>query len=335
MLISEFTDSMIIAILGKEKYEAAILKEAIFLNKNINSCLLLIIALAVALTACVNSPKQASDAPANSSLHDTASTTHTEITENASAASEPDSSIASTTEEAEPITEPTTEPTDAPVTEPTIESTTKTETDAGEESGSETTAEPFVYHGLVELLAFDDSFIIDQKYATTDNFTGVQQYDRELCLVNEDIVDMLITANRLAKENGVQLKIWDAYRPISVQQALHDSAPEELAAYVPAPSPYSMHARGITVDVTLCDKYGNELYMPTKFDDFSEAAHYDYLDLKDDQIQNRELLNSIMTLAGFQQSELEWWHFDGPNRDDYEILDVSFAEFEAARDGNR
>jgi D-alanyl-D-alanine dipeptidase len=303
------------------------LKEAFFLNKHIY-LLLFIIALAVTLSACVNSPKQETGAPASSSLPDAVSTTHAEATENASAASEPDSSIVATTEaESEPITEPATEP----ITEPNEEP----ETDAGEEPGSETTAEPFVYHGLVELLAFDDSFIIEQKYATTDNFTGVQQYDRELCLVNRDIVDMLITANRLARENGVQLKIWDAYRPISVQQALHDSVPEELAAYVPAPGPYSMHARGISVDVTLCDKYGNQLYMPTKFDDFSEAAHYDYDDLKDDQIQNRDMLNSIMTAAGFQQSELEWWHFDGPNRDDYEILDISFAEFEAARDGNR
>jgi len=304
------------------------------LNKHIY-LLLFIITLAVALTACVNSPKQTSGAPANSSLPDAVSTTHAEATENASAASEPASSIAATTGEAEPIAEPTTEPTTAPVTEPTIEPSAAPETEASQVPGSETTAEPFVYHGLVELLAFDDSFIIDLKYATTDNFTGVQQYDRELCLVNRDIVDMLITANRLARENGVQLKIWDAYRPISVQQALHDSVPEELAAYVPAPGPYSMHARGISVDVTLCDKYGNQLYMPTKFDDFSEAAHYDYDDLKDDQIQNRAMLNSIMTAAGFQQSELEWWHFDGPNRDDYEILDISFAEFEAARDGNR
>ena len=304
------------------------------MNKHIY-LLLFIIALAVTLSACVNSPKQETGAPASSSLPDAVSTTHAGTAENASAASEPASSIAATTGEAEPIAEPTTEPTTAPVTEPTIEPSAAPETEASQVPGSETTAEPFVYHGLVELLAFDDSFIIEQKYATTDNFTGVQQYDRELCLVNRDIVDMLITANRLARENGVQLKIWDAYRPISVQQALHDSVPEELAAYVPAPGPYSMHARGISVDVTLCDKYGHQMYMPTKFDDFSEAAHYDYDDLKTDQIQNRDMLNSIMTAAGFQQSELEWWHFDGPNRDDYEILDISFAEYEAARDGNR
>lgn len=192
--------------------------------------------------------------------------------------------------------------------------------------------EPFVYCGLVDLSSIDDSIIIEQKYATTDNFTGIQQYDRTLCLVHEDIAPMLAQANELAKTYGLRLKIWDAYRPISVQQALHDSVPPELSAYAPAPSPYSMHARGITVDVTLCDANGCELDMPTDFDDFTASAHSDYSGASETEIANRELLNEIMSTAGFRRSALEWWHFDGPNRDSYEILDVSFAEYETARD---
>lgn len=230
-------------------------------------------------------------------------------------------------------TEAETEPTEeTPSTEP---ASTEPETTAAPEPAEtepELPQKPFTYHGLVELTAIDDSFVIDQRYATTDNFTGIQQYDRELCLVQEDIVDMLIAANDMAKQHGLHLKIWDAYRPISVQQALHDSAPEELAPYVPAPSPYSMHARGITVDLTLCYPDGTELDMPTAFDDFSTAANSDYDGASEEQIANRELLNEIMSAAGFKRSKLEWWHFDGPNRDHYEILDVSFAEFEAARD---
>ena len=190
----------------------------------------------------------------------------------------------------------------------------------------------FSYCGLVDLFSVDDSFFLDQKYATEDNFTGVAHYDRTLCLVQKDILPMLIRANDAAKAYGYRIKIWDAYRPISVQQALSDSAPPELQAYVPEPSPYSMHARGITVDVTLCDPWGNNLDMPTDFDDFSPAAHRDYGGATQTQIDNRELLISIMTDAGFTVSGLEWWHFDGPNRDNYEILDVSFGEFEAARD---
>lgn len=257
---------------------------------------------------------------------------------------------AETIPEPEPKTEPTEPLPETEATEPEPEATEPEATEPEAPTPSEEPPEeppkeeepskaeapqtqaPFVYCGLVELRAIDDSFVIDQRYATTDNFTGIQQYDRELCLVQEDIVDMLIAANDMAKQHGLRLKIWDAYRPISVQQALHDSAPEELAPYVPAPSPYSMHARGITVDLTLCYPDGSELDMPTAFDDFSTAANSDYDGASEEQIANRELLNEIMSAAGFKRSKLEWWHFDGPNRDHYEILDVSFAEFEAARD---
>ena len=289
--------------------------------------LLLMLVLVFTLSACGQSSKQEFGAPTQSSLLVTEPELLTEAVEMTTIEIEINSTATATTAAA---SDPTTEPATEAITESAAELETEPETNA--EPGSQTSAEPFVYCGLVELLAYDDSFIIDQKYATTNNFTGVQQYDRELCLVNRDIVEMLITANKLAKENGLRLKIWDAYRPISVQQALHDSAPEELAAYVPAPSPYSMHARGISVDVTLCDMDGNELNMPTRFDDFSEAANSDYEGASVSKIANRELLNMIMSDAGFQRSRLEWWHFDGPNRDDYEILDVSFAEFEEARD---
>ena len=226
--------------------------------------------------------------------------------------------------EAETESDTTEAPTSA--TEP-AESTAITEP----ETEPEPVPEPFYYHGLVCLTDLDDRFVIDQRYATENNFTGKIHYDRVLCLVNQDIVPMLIRAADLAEEEGLRIKIWDAYRPISVQQALHDSAPAELAPYVPAPGPYSMHARGITVDVTLCDMEGNELDMPTGFDDFSTRANSDSTDATEEQLANRELLNRIMSEAGFKRSKLEWWHFDGPNRDKYEILDITFAEYEAAR----
>ena len=138
-----------------------------------------------------------------------------------------------TTEPTEPLPEPeTTEPEHEPeATEPDpAEPEAPVHSEEPPEEAEPSEAEvpqvhtPFVYRGLVELTAIDNSFVIDQRYATTDNFTGIRQYDRELCLVQEDIVDMLIEANELAKQHGLRLKIWDAYRPISVQQALHDSA---------------------------------------------------------------------------------------------------------------
>ena len=236
-----------------------------------------------------------------------------------------------------PSTEASTEPSSpfSEETAPITEAPTETSPPSTEETAPATEGppeEPFVYMGLVELTAVDDRFVIDQRYATENNFTGRIHYDRVLCLVQEDILPMLVRAADLAEAEGCRIKIWDAYRPVSVQQALHDSAPAELAPYVPAPGPWSMHARGITVDVTLCDLEGKELDMPTEFDDFSVRANSDNPDATEEQIANRELLNRIMSGAGFTRSSLEWWHFDGPNRDNYQILDLSFAEYEAARD---
>ena len=84
---------------------------------------------------------------------------------------------------AEPAPEPVTE---AESTEAETEPTEETPSTESAPTEPETTAapepaetepelpqKPFTYHGLVELRAIDDSFVIDQRYATTDNFTGI------------------------------------------------------------------------------------------------------------------------------------------------------------------
>ena len=239
-----------------------------------------------------------------------------------------------------PTEAPTTEAptTEAPTTEaPTTEAPT-TEAPTTEAPTTEAPTEPeppFCYQGLVCVTDYDDTIVVDQKYATEDNFTGRIHYDRVLCLVHEDILPMVLKASEAARAEGLRLKIWDAYRPISVQQALHDSAPAELSPYVPAPGPWSMHARGITLDVTLCYPDGTNLDMPTDFDDFSTRANSDYADVTQVQADNRALLNRIMTDAGFTRSTLEWWHFDGPGRDNYTVQDLSFAQWEQAREEAR
>ena len=306
---------------------------------------LLLLALCLLLGGCAHRPAAPApetgppDAVSEAAAASPAESTARPNAETHSSPEVPAESTAYTEVETIPTTEVPTE--SIAYTEEATASTTETPTEntADTEEATLPTAEapaeePFVYMGLVEMISVDERFVIDQRYATENNFTGRIHYDRELCLVQEDILPMLIRAADLAEAEGCRIKIWDAYRPISVQQALHDSAPAELAPYVPAPGPWSMHARGITVDVTLCDMEGNELDMPTEFDDFSVRANSDNTDATAEQIANRELLNRIMSGAGFTRSKLEWWHFDGPNRDNYQVLDLSFADYEAARDGS-
>ena len=121
------------------------------------------------------------------------------------------------------------------------------------------------------------------------------------------------------KKHNVGLKVWDAYRPMSVQVAMWQIMPDER--YVSDPAKGGRHTRGTAVDVTLVDlKTGKELAMPTKFDEFSEKAHRNYAYLDSKVKANVELLESIMHKHGFIGLPTEWWHFDYHNWQDLPVI---------------
>jgi len=181
-------------------------------------------------------------------------------------------------------------------------------------------------HGLVKLDDLDSSFVLDIKYATQDNFTGKVIYSRPLCLIHKETAKKLIAANNEFKELGYRLKILDAYRPFSAQQVLWDAADNK--SFVADPKKGSIHNKGAAVDVTLVDEEGNEVEMPSDYDEFSERAALAYKDCPEHQIENRELLGRIMVKYGFRRTKNEWWHFEDTNAKNYPILDISFEEFE-------
>ncbi len=137
-----------------------------------------------------------------------------------------------------------------------------------------------------------------------------------------------------------RIQIFDAYRPIAVQQfmvdysfaqAVHDRGLTEVelslnqrqeiweAVYeiwaVPSwdektPPP---HSTGAAVDVTLVDDAGEIVNMGSPIDEMSERSHPDYYANSDrSEEQNyhahRQLLRSVMLKAGFQRNPREWWH---------------------------
>jgi D-alanyl-D-alanine dipeptidase len=89
----------------------------------------------------------------------------------------------------------------------------------------------------------------------------------------------------------------------------------------------SKHNRGCAIDLSIINlKTGKELNMPTPFDSFSRKAAADYADLSAEQLQNRELLKTVMEAHNFKQLKTEWWHFDYNGWQQYELLDVPFAK---------
>ena len=181
---------------------------------------------------------------------------------------------------------------------------------------------------LVLLQSLIFNMVVDIRYATIHNFTNSILYpaSAELYLTQEAAHALQGAAVEFEKL-GYRLKIWDAYRPLSVQKRLWSVIPDER--YVANPVQGSRHNRGCAVDLTLVDKDGCELDMGTEFDDFSLRAGRSYSDLPEQVIQNRSLLDSIMLRHGFEGMPTEWWHFDYQGWQNYPILDVSFEALAA------
>jgi beta-N-acetylhexosaminidase/D-alanyl-D-alanine dipeptidase len=71
--------------------------------------------------------------------------------------------------------------------------------------------------------------------------------------------------------------------------------------YVADPAKGSRHNRGAAVDVTLVDLAGNDVEMPTAFDEFSEKAASNYADLPRAALHHRSLLQQAMQEQGFSR----------------------------------
>lgn len=168
---------------------------------------------------------------------------------------------------------------------------------------------------LVRLLDIDKDFIIDLKYATTDNFTGQKVYSSGECWMDRHTAEILIKARDIFRRDGYRVKVLDAYRPISVQKKFWDIFPVD--GFVAQPPDMSRprtfspaHLNGMAVDVTLTDADGNELEMPSSFDDFSDKAALRNAPLGSAGEKNASYLKEVMERVGFRAYRDEWWHFN-------------------------
>ncbi len=160
---------------------------------------------------------------------------------------------------------------------------------------------------LVELKSLDPTLLIDMRYATSNNFTGKILYPCAKAYLRKPAALALISAHQKFKNKGFRIKIFDAYRPLSVQWKLWNMYKDPN--YVADPRKGSMHNRAVAIDLTLVDKNGKELDMGTDFDYFGERAHPDYQDLPRQVRANRYLLKSVLKEFGFLGIRTEWWHF--------------------------
>ena len=180
-------------------------------------------------------------------------------------------------------------------------------------------------HGLVGLETVNPPCLAEVRYATRHNFTGRVLYPLPRVFLHRDAARSLARVQRDLQKRGIGIKVWDAYRPLSVQQKMWNLIRDERYVSNPAKNK-GRHTRGTAVDVTLVDKLGRELPMPSDFDDFSERAHRDYAGGTTAQRRNRQLLEDVMQKHGFVGFPTEWWHFDLANWEDYPPLDLSIED---------
>jgi len=181
---------------------------------------------------------------------------------------------------------------------------------------------------LVDLTTVNPTIIFDIRYATNNNFLGFAVYPKPACYLDKEVAEALNKVQQELSLIQLGLKVFDGYRPLSVQQVMWDAVRDERYVSNPAKNK-GRHTRGTAVDLTLVDCHGNELEMPTPFDDFTEKAHSDYPNVSEAAFNNRALLKKIMEKYHFQPLPTEWWHFDFEGWHDenrFPPLDVSFND---------
>lgn len=163
---------------------------------------------------------------------------------------------------------------------------------------------------LVEVAKACPDVLVDLRYASPRNCVGAAIYPADLpCLVRPVIAARLEHAQQLLHERGYGLKIWDGYRPAAAQHAIWSHFARRGFVADPDDGRGSLHTWGLAVDVTLVDRAGHDIEMPSDFDVFAPVASGIYRGSNEQVRAHLLLLQAVMKASGFIALSTEWWHF--------------------------
>lgn len=178
---------------------------------------------------------------------------------------------------------------------------------------------------LVDLGDAIPGIAIDVRYATSNNFMKKQLYPVAKVYLRKPAAEALRRAQTELAALGLGFKVFDGYRPYRVTEAMWE--PIRNTDYVADPKRGSRHNRGAAVDITLIDlRSGEELTMPTPYDDFTSRAGHAFNDLPPAVLANRGKLRDVMVRHGFEPLPSEWWHYDYAGWSNFELMDVPLEE---------
>ena len=163
---------------------------------------------------------------------------------------------------------------------------------------------------LVDIKSVDATIVIELRYAGANNLAGRALYPPSTpALVRPEVASRLVAAQAFLRRYHYGLKIWDAYRPKSVQMQLWQAVHGNDYVADPQAGAGSLHSWGLAVDATLIDIWNRPVPMPTDFDDFTPAAMWHYRGADPAIRLHLHLLQIAMRDAGFYGLPTEWWHF--------------------------
>ena len=185
----------------------------------------------------------------------------------------------------------------------------------------------FLKPDLLEVVKLDPTIKLDIRYATSNNFLGTPVYTQARAFLQGAAAEALLRAHRELKAQGYGLIIHDGYRPWYVTKIFWDATPDDKKIFVADPAEGSRHNRGSAVDLSLYDlKTGEEVKMPSGYDEMTHRAFADYSGGTTDERARRALLRHAMEKQGFTVYPQEWWHFDYKDWKQYPILNIKFED---------
>ena len=180
---------------------------------------------------------------------------------------------------------------------------------------------------LVELTRLSPTIKLDIRYATSNNFLGIPVYTQARAFLQKPAADALLRALSELKEQGYGIVIHDGYRPWYVTKIFWDATPHHQKIFVADPGAGSKHNRGCAVDLSLYDlKTGEEVSMPSGYDEMTTRAYADYSGGTPDERARRATLKRAMVKQGFLINPTEWWHFDYKDWKQYPIQNIKFED---------
>jgi len=161
-----------------------------------------------------------------------------------------------------------------------------------------------------------------------------KRYEDETLYARQSVAEQLSAVAGLVCP--YRLKIFDAFRPVEIQQRRFDEISAQVRAKNPGWSEEEVraetfifvfppswdkrtppaHSTGGAIDLTLVDVYGTDLDMGTRYGEFDNPLMYTNASGQGlEQRANRELLLTSMAKNGLMNFPGEWWHYSFGDRE--------------------